>query len=272
MKASRHIFTKILTASLAIVPFLAYAQLEPAKLGNLISKINSKIVAEAGTLFIALGVVAFFYGMAQFIFASRNGVEAEIKKGKDFMLWSVLSLFVIFSIYGIILFGQDIFGFTGKTDIILPRILLNGSVGNSDPNTPSPLPSVINNPPYYGTGAQEAAEAAQACSGSFAGRTCDAGNGQSGVCVQGGPSRGYALYCSTGSTNECSGKADNVPCSNNSGSCKSGSCDTSRGSAAGCSGSQVRNYRGICVDQGASCRDFDGTSGFYDASGNCAYN
>jgi hypothetical protein len=43
------------------------------------------------------------------------------------MLWSVIALFVMFSIYGIIDFGQGIFDIKGKTDIVLPSFKIGGS-------------------------------------------------------------------------------------------------------------------------------------------------
>lgn len=59
---------------------------------------------------IAVGVALlfFFWGLALTIL--RAGSEAALAKGKSIMLWGVISLFVIVSIWGIVLFLANLFG------------------------------------------------------------------------------------------------------------------------------------------------------------------
>jgi L-cystine uptake protein TcyP (sodium:dicarboxylate symporter family) len=124
MKKSLFISLALISST---VPFIASAQSKITELGNSIKAINSSIVVAAATLFMALATAAFFFGMAKFIYASREGDQKEITNGKQFMLWSVIALFVMFSIYGIIDFGQGIFDIKGKTDIVLPSFKIGGS-------------------------------------------------------------------------------------------------------------------------------------------------
>jgi hypothetical protein len=55
----------------------------------------------------ALSLTYFFWGMVQFI--SHSGDQKFREEGKNKMLWGVIALFVMFSVYGIIKFiGQNL--------------------------------------------------------------------------------------------------------------------------------------------------------------------
>lgn len=56
----------------------------------------------------ALALLYFFWGLAQFILAA--GDEEKRKAGKKIMLWGIVALFVIASIWGIVNFITDSFG------------------------------------------------------------------------------------------------------------------------------------------------------------------
>ena len=55
-----------------------------------------------------LAVVAFGWGIVQFIFA--GGDPAGIAKAKSFLLWSVIGMAVMASLFGLITFLQQYFG------------------------------------------------------------------------------------------------------------------------------------------------------------------
>ena len=115
------------------MPITIFAQTNfTGNLKTLIDDFTDNVVGALGTLFLALGVVAFFFGMFQFILASRDGDEKKIKNGKQFMLWSVISLFVMFSIYGIIRFTQQNLQLPDSDQINIPR--LNFGRGNNNNN------------------------------------------------------------------------------------------------------------------------------------------
>ena len=107
-------------------PFLASAD-KITELGASIKSINTSIVAATATLFMALAMAAFFFGMAKFILASREGELKEINNGKQFMLWSVIALFVMFSIYGIIRWVQGTIGLPDSSSIIIPTFQIGGA-------------------------------------------------------------------------------------------------------------------------------------------------
>lgn len=99
-----------------------------ATVGSLITIFTSSVVKATGTLFMSLAVVAFIYGIVEYIWGMRDAKPDKISNGQKFMVWSLVALFVMFSVYGIVKFGQDIL-FQGRdmTKITIPEINLQGS-------------------------------------------------------------------------------------------------------------------------------------------------
>jgi hypothetical protein len=97
-------------------------------LGGLIDIFTGSVVKALATLFLSLGVVAFFFGVVQYIWAKREGDSSKMKVSGEFMTWSLVALFVMFSVYGIIKFSQSILlkGFDTKT-IEIPDIQFKGA-------------------------------------------------------------------------------------------------------------------------------------------------
>ncbi len=73
-------------------------------------------------IFGALAFLVFFWGLALFLFNRENKTINE--RGKNIMIWGVVALFVMVSIWGIIGLLQTTFGTTGRTtqlEIAYPR-------------------------------------------------------------------------------------------------------------------------------------------------------
>ncbi len=117
------------TLSLLIVPNFLYATTGP--LGSLVDLANTLaggVVTSLGYLMFTLAVVAFFWGIVQFIWAARGGDAGKgVENGKQFMLWGIIALFVMFSVWGIVKFAQGVFNIQGQTSITIPNIQLLGS-------------------------------------------------------------------------------------------------------------------------------------------------
>ena len=75
-------------------------------LSSTVDTITTTLVRSLGTLFMSLAVVAFFWGVVQYIWGLREGTPEKIKNGNQFMVWGLIGLFVMFSVYGIIKFFQ----------------------------------------------------------------------------------------------------------------------------------------------------------------------
>ena len=122
-------FTPI--ASLALVllittPLISFAALDGIKgLIKDVGDIIKQLIIIAG----GVALLGFFWGLAKFIFGAGDPKNRE--QGKNIMIWGILALFVMMSVFGIINFFQDSFG--------LPRSngVNNGSVlpGTSLPSS-----------------------------------------------------------------------------------------------------------------------------------------
>jgi len=62
-----------------------------------------------------LAFLVFVWGVAKFIRSS--GSEAELQKSRNFLIYGIVGLFVLVSLYGIITFLRKEFGFTGTLGI-----------------------------------------------------------------------------------------------------------------------------------------------------------
>lgn len=101
-------------------------------LGALINGFTGTVVKAVGTLFLSGAVVAFFYGIVQYIWGLREGQTEKVKNGNKFMGYGLLALFVMFSVYGIIKWGQDIIGLKDVDKITIPEInFIKGTSGGS---------------------------------------------------------------------------------------------------------------------------------------------
>lgn len=68
----------------------------------------------------AVAFLVFVYGVARFIKAAGN--EKEIGESKNFLIWGIVGLFVLVSIWGIISFLKNEFGWGSSVGI--PQIKL----------------------------------------------------------------------------------------------------------------------------------------------------
>jgi len=90
-----------------------------------------ELILEIGSLIrllipivVALALLYFFWGLAKFVLASGNEVDKQ--KGKDIMLWGIVAIFVMVSVWGIILLLQETLGIYGGSapliDNLIPKL------------------------------------------------------------------------------------------------------------------------------------------------------
>lgn len=101
-------------------------------LEGLINSFSQTVVVALGSLLMAGAVVIFFMGIVQYIWGLRSGDAGKAKVGSNFMLWGLVGLFVMFSVYGIVKLGQSIF-FKDQdiTTITIPKIKFDGAGGST---------------------------------------------------------------------------------------------------------------------------------------------
>ncbi len=113
MKNSRFkipILSTALFSLFFLIPIFAFAEVAGGPEGFMyFVVILLSIINFATLVVIALSLVAFLWGLANFIRNADN--DEEVKKGKKLMIWGLVALFVMFSIWGIINLLDDTFGF-----------------------------------------------------------------------------------------------------------------------------------------------------------------
>ncbi|MFZ3020334.1 MAG: hypothetical protein WA051_02345 [Minisyncoccia bacterium] len=99
---------KLITGALGFaLPAVALAQTAPNLnyVEQLLSSI-SRLVNTALPVIVAVALLFFFYGLAKFILASGGDDDAK-KAGKHIMVWGIVALFVMVSVWGLVAFlGQ----------------------------------------------------------------------------------------------------------------------------------------------------------------------
>lgn len=121
MKTASHFSRIVPVATLLAIamPFIALAAAN-----DLVTPIANNILATAKvlvTVVFVLAVVAFGWGIVQFIFAA--GDPTTLAKAKMFLLWGVVGMAVMASVFGLTQFLQNYFGVTaGGLNITAPVV------------------------------------------------------------------------------------------------------------------------------------------------------
>ena len=88
-------FAKLTAIALASAPLLALAQV------NLITQLGT-ILRSLVPIFITVAVLYFMWGLIKYISASAKGDKGEQEHGKAIMIWGVVALFVMVSVWGLV--------------------------------------------------------------------------------------------------------------------------------------------------------------------------
>lgn len=89
---------------------IAYAASGQSVCG-LVSKINQVIINPIIGIIFALAVILFFYGVVKFLFYSEN--DDKRKEGRGHMIWGIIGMFIMVSVFGIIRLIMDTIGVGG---------------------------------------------------------------------------------------------------------------------------------------------------------------
>lgn len=112
-------FISFLSAFSPIFVFSASIDLANSDLGGVIRYLI-EILALLNPILFSLAFVVFFWGLSKFILNSGN--KDEIEKGKNYMMWGIIALFILVSFRVIISFVSDDLGLGNAT--IIPKIQL----------------------------------------------------------------------------------------------------------------------------------------------------
>ena len=107
---------------LLIIPVVTLAE-KAENLGIETAMLNiGKLVNALIPIAIGFAILFFFYGLAKYIL--NAGDEEKKKEGRSIMIWGVIALFVMVSIWGIINVLADTFGVKKDQGLVLPTIKL----------------------------------------------------------------------------------------------------------------------------------------------------
>lgn len=135
MKKIKKHFDKIFIASLALVmPFTAFAQYKVTSgdscldefnrvgtLGAFAKYVGCVIQDAIVPLLFIIAMVVFIWGVLKFIQGSEN--EETREKGKQFMLWGIIGLAVMLSVWGLVSIFTKSVGLDGKSvPVVLPKL------------------------------------------------------------------------------------------------------------------------------------------------------
>lgn len=111
---------KLVYASLAFSPVLALAAFDAG--GNLTSLVTwiANTVKSLVPIMFGLAIIYFFWGLVVFLRASGDPKAQEA--GRNQMIWGVITIAVMASIYGLVFWLRDLFGVGAQDVINIPRV------------------------------------------------------------------------------------------------------------------------------------------------------
>ncbi len=112
------IMKKFIYSALAFAPVLAFAQ----NLGGVTSLVTQigGIVARIIPIIFALAIIYFFWGLVVFLRAAGDPKAQEA--GRNQMIWGVIAIAVMLSIYGLVYWLQTTLGISNVNTVNLPTV------------------------------------------------------------------------------------------------------------------------------------------------------
>ena len=94
-----------------------------------ILQVFANLINLATPIVVALALLYFFWGLAKYILAAGDK-EGEKAEGRAIMIWGILALFVMVSVWGIINVIRDTFNLNNSS-IQVPGINVNSNNSNT---------------------------------------------------------------------------------------------------------------------------------------------
>lgn len=103
------------TLATVLSPLVAFA----ANANTILNEISS-LIGLATPIVVALALLYFFWGLANYIL--NQGDEKKKDQGKHIMIWGIIALFVMVSVWGIINVIQNTFNIDSQHSINVPCV------------------------------------------------------------------------------------------------------------------------------------------------------
>lgn len=123
-----------------LIPFITFAfNWQSSTFSSVIDEVIS-VISLAIPLLFALSFLVFFWGVSRFIL--NSGSTAEIQKGKSYMIWGVVALFILISIRAIIgIVARDLEIGDSSSIPLIPTSTNSGGSSSEDFSLPSGIPN-----------------------------------------------------------------------------------------------------------------------------------
>lgn len=102
-----------------MLPTIAFAQGGYTTIDNFLNALKRWIPTLTGIIF-GLAIIGFLWGLMKFIFAA--GSEDARESGKNIMVWGLVAIFVMASVWGIVRLAQNTFNVGDTNPIQPPRV------------------------------------------------------------------------------------------------------------------------------------------------------
>jgi len=97
---------------------VANSTVDNKSLGDLLANLSTTILAPLVTALLTLALLAFFWGMIKYI--KSQGTDK--KEGKDIMIWGIIGLAVMVSVWGLVNLVVGTLGVNQNSTITVPQI------------------------------------------------------------------------------------------------------------------------------------------------------
>ncbi len=108
-------FTVLGIGIIAMTPAIALA----ADLDSVLDQIGD-LIGTATPIIVALALLFFFYGLAKYIL--NSGDEEKKSEGKSVMIWGIIALFVMVSVWGLVNLLANTFEVNDGSTIDIPSV------------------------------------------------------------------------------------------------------------------------------------------------------
>ena len=102
-----------------LAPTLTFAAVNFTVLLDL-ERQGGEIIGKVIPIMFALAIIYFFWGIIQFIRGAGDPKKAS--EGKSIMIYGVIAIAVMVSVYGLVTWLQDTLGLSNSATIVLPTV------------------------------------------------------------------------------------------------------------------------------------------------------
>ena len=110
---------KFIYGVLSFAPALTFAAATLSGLDDLVKAFGS-VLARVIPIMFALAIIYFFWGLIEYIRAAGDPKKAA--EGRSIMIWGVIAIAIMVSIYGLVQWLQTAIGINNTTNIGLPSV------------------------------------------------------------------------------------------------------------------------------------------------------